>query len=222
MLNEFVRQEARPLPVILMLDVSGSMYSDGKINALNASVKEMLETFSEEDSIKAEIHVSIVTFGGRANLHTDLKPAREITFTDMSANGGTPLGEALDIVTELINNKEKLPSRSYRPSIILVSDGQPNDSQWEAKLQSFIESGRTAKCDRWSLGIGQDADMSMLQTFMNDPEKRVFKAEDANQISKFFRFITSTSIARTKSQNPNVVTKEQKTFDPFAGEDLTY
>jgi uncharacterized protein YegL len=220
MLNDFVRQDARPLPVILLLDVSGSMYG-GKISALNAAVKEMITSFSDEESTKAAIHVSIITFGGEAKLHTPLMPAREIEYNALSADGGTPLGQAFDIAKNLLEDKTKIPSRSYRPSVILVSDGHPTDS-WERKMSSFINEGRTAKCDRWALGIGNDADLNMLKSFINDPEKRVFKAEDASDISKFFRFITMSTTTRSKSANPNAVTAEVKAFDPFSSDDFDF
>lgn len=41
----FVMPQARMLPVILLLDVSGSMSYDSKMDELNNSVREMLESF---------------------------------------------------------------------------------------------------------------------------------------------------------------------------------
>ena len=75
-LNEFVAQAARPLPVIILADTSGSMAADGKIDALNQSLREMLATFSTTDDLRAEIYVAIITFGGEARLRTHLMPAR--------------------------------------------------------------------------------------------------------------------------------------------------
>ncbi|MFW5980943.1 MAG: vWA domain-containing protein [bacterium] len=217
MLNEFVRQEARPLPVILLLDVSGSMYGE-KIMALNKSVRSMIDNFADEESTQAEIHVAVVTFGGKVALHTDLKPAREIKWEDMNADGYTPLGAALDIASEIIEDKDKIPSRSYRPSVVLVSDGMPNDEDWEEKLNNFVNKGRTEKCDRWALGIGADANEAILEQFLGDREKKVFHAEDAVDIVKFFRFITMSTTSRSRSTNPNKVTDEIKQLDPFADE----
>ena len=214
MINEFIKSERRQLPVILLLDVSGSMYGN-KINSLNSAVKEMIKSFSDEESTKAEINVAIVTFGADTKLHTDIQPAKNINWIDMEADGLTPLGKALEEAKKLIEDKSKIPSRSYRPTVVLVSDGQPNDD-WEDELESFVNEGRTAKCDRWALGIGQDADMEILRRFLNDREKKVLKAEDASQIRKFFRFITMSTTARSKSGKPNEVPIELKTFDPFS------
>ena len=47
-LKSFTLQAARPLPVILLADVSGSMGVQGKIQALNLAVQEMLTAFADE------------------------------------------------------------------------------------------------------------------------------------------------------------------------------
>jgi uncharacterized protein YegL len=220
MQNEFIRQDAKPLPVILLLDVSGSM--DGyKIDALNQSVRQMIASFADEESTKAEIHVSIITFGGAAELHIDMTPASQINWDDLVAEGNTPLGAALRIAKQLVEDKGRIPSRAYRPCVILVSDGQPND-QWKSEMDSFIREGRSAKCDRWALGVGDDVDVKMLKSFLNDPEKSVFEAEDASDIQKFFRFITMSTTTRSKSADPNVVTNDVKAFDPFANDSLGF
>ena len=90
-LKEFTTSAARPLPVILLADVGGSMAAEGKIDALNQSVREMLSTFASTDDLRAEIHVAIVTFGGEARLHTPLQPASAVKWSDMVADGGTPM-----------------------------------------------------------------------------------------------------------------------------------
>jgi len=62
-LKEFTAPTARPLPVIILADVSGSMATEGKIQALNHAVKEMIEAFREEDDLRAQIQVAVITFG---------------------------------------------------------------------------------------------------------------------------------------------------------------
>ena len=77
MLKEFTVQSARPLPVILLADVSGSMGVDGKIQALNLAVREMLSAFQDEADLRAEVHVAVVTFGGHAKVHTPFCPCAQ-------------------------------------------------------------------------------------------------------------------------------------------------
>ena len=202
-LKEFTVASARPLPVILMADVSGSMAVDGKITALNSAVAEMQAAFAEEDDAQAEIHMAVVTFGGTAALHLPLTPATQVRWTPMQAEGRTPMGAALDIVTNLIEDRERVPSRAYRPTVVLVSDGLPND-EWRGPLKRFHQSERAAKAQRFALGIGTDADHDVLRTFLGDPEGRVFEAHEAREVRKFFRWVTMSVTSRSRSGQPNL------------------
>ena len=62
--SKFTLTTAKPLPVILLLDTSGSMSGD-KITALNQAVHEMFDTFRREAQDRL-IVVSAITFGGGA------------------------------------------------------------------------------------------------------------------------------------------------------------
>jgi len=201
----FVMPTARMLPVILLLDVSSSMNHDSKIDELNQSVREMLDSFRKEQSVQAEICVSIITFGSEVKTHTELTPAKDINFTDLVAGGMTFMGRAMDEAYDMIEDKTKVPKNAYRPVVMLVSDGEPNDDHWEDKLKKFTTTGRSSKCDRWSLAIGDDADIDMMKSFLDHPEKEVCHVEDAADIHKFFRYFSTSVIQRSKSNNPNEI-----------------
>lgn len=186
--------------VVLLLDVSSSM--DGpKISTLNVAVKEMLDSFKK---LEAEILVSAITFGGDVEMHMPYTEASKIEWKNVVANGNTPMGEALKMAKAMIEDKEKTLSRAYRPVVILVSDGQPNDA-WEVPLQAFITEGRSSKCDRLALAIGQDADESVLHMFLEGTENELFTADKANKIHEFFKWVTMSVSMRSLSKNPNLV-----------------
>ncbi len=198
----FTTQAARPLPIILLADVSGSMATEGKIQALNYAVREMVEAFQDESDLRAEIQVSVITFGGEARVQLPLGPAQGVAWTDLGAKGGTPMGAAFDLAREMIGDKTVVPSRAYRPTIVLVSDGQPTD-EWQSPLEALLGSERGGKAFRMALAIGEDADHAVLQAFLADPESRVYRAEEARQIRKFFQLVTMSVSARSRSANPN-------------------
>jgi len=201
--TKFTAPTAKPLPVILLLDVSGSM-AGAKIQNLNESVKDMLETFRDTETSEIEIHVAIITFGLEVTLRQALSSVSDIAWHDLSASGMTPLGTALKMAKAMIEDKNVVPSRAYRPTVVLVSDGQPNDS-WEQPLQAFIKSGRSSKCDRMALAIGADADEAVLGRFIEGTQHPLFYAENAKQLREFFEFVTMSVTTRTRSQNPNAL-----------------
>lgn len=202
-LNEFTMSSARPLPVILLADVSGSMSVNGKIDSLNNAVAEMIATFAKEEDSRAEIHVSIITFGADgARVHKVLRPASEVTWEKMAAEGRTPMGGAFTITRKLIEDRDIIPGRAYRPAIVLVSDGVPTDD-WKAPLKALLESERASKASRFAMGIGEDADKETLKAFLATDDARVFEAHEAREIKQFFRWVTMSITARSRSANPN-------------------
>ena len=201
-LKEFTAPGARPLPVLVLADVSGSMGVDGKIQALNHAIREMIGAFQDESDLRAEIHISIVTFGGQARVHLPLCPAPSATWTDAGATGGTPMGAAFDLAREMADDRNTVPSRAYRPTVVLVSDGEPTDA-WQGPLQALLGSERGGKAFRMALAIGADADNNVLQAFLADPTARVYRADEARQIREFFRLVTMSVSARSRSASPN-------------------
>lgn len=199
--SKYQGKGSKPMPVFLLLDVSGSM--DGaKIDSLNQAVEDMLRAFAKEE---ADIKVSIITFGASVELPMENISAKEASqrWQNQEASGMTPMGSALRMAKDMIEDKSIVPSRSFRPLAVLVSDGAPND-EWEDPLRAFIHEGRSQKCDRMAMAIGADADENVLRQFIEGgTQKEVFHAEDAADIARFFKFVTMsvTSVARPGAAN---------------------
>ena len=199
---DFKYRTARRLPVILLLDTSGSMFGE-KIDVLNSSIQSMLNDFASVDSSEVEICVAIYQFGPEAQEVLPLMSAAEAEkkFTSMSADGSTPLGSVLRLAkNSLLENREAITSRDYRPIVLLASDGEPNDS-WETAFEEFCSEGRSAKCTRMAIAIGvYDGDKAhdMLKNFVTKDQK-VFSASDAREIRAFFQIFSQTTVAKASS-----------------------
>ncbi|BAW26523.1 tellurium resistance protein (Hypothetical) (plasmid) [Pseudomonas putida] len=209
-LKKFQVQTARPLPIIVLADTSGSMSVDGKVEALNKGIKDMINSFAGESRLRAELQVSLITFGGsQAELNLPLTPAHQLkSFTPLVADGMTPLGGALTLACDMIEDKDCIPSRAYKPVIVLASDGYPNDD-WQGPFARLINGERSSKATRFAMAIGADADEAMLSDFANDPEAPLFRAENAGDIYRFFRAVTMSVSARSQSATPNQSTPLQ-------------
>lgn len=211
--------EAKPLPVVLLLDVSGSMSGD-KIDNLYKATVDMVDTFCDANGRELSIEVAIITFGNEVRLHTpytkaiDLKNKGIIPFR---ASGMTPLGTALKMAKDMIEDKNVTPSKVYRPAVVLVSDGQPTDD-WRAPLDKFINDGRSQKCQRFSVAIGADADKKTLEIFTGDLTN-IFEVNDAKDIEKAFKTISMSVSMRAKSQNPNSTISISQIFDKNSDND---
>ncbi len=221
-LNSYIARELRPLPIFVLADTSGSMRGD-KINELNLALREMLVALKAADDIRGKFQLCVISFGGEVKLIQKLSDIEEITLSELTASGNTPMGQAFETVKEMIEDKEVLSSRAYAPTIVLISDGIPTDCSeemyhrknyfdWEA-LKELHSGERTAKCQRLALGIGEDVDTDMLKAFIDNPEVPVIRTKDASGITKFFRWITMSTVARMHSVNPNETSIVAPVFD---------
>ena len=216
---DFTPARARMLPVIILADTSGSMHGE-KIDSLNRAMSEMIESFRQNDSVQAELNVSIITFGGSAKLIQDLTPVDEIIIPIFTAGGGTPLGGAIRLATDLIEDRERLPKNAYRPVIVLLTDGIPTDDA-DSAISKFVSEGRSRSCDRWSIGIGegytQEQPKALLEKFLSNPEdKFVMNVQKANEIVEFFAILSTMLETRTKSKNPNETSAKDEIDKLFA------
>ncbi|WP_329013138.1 vWA domain-containing protein [Streptomyces sp. NBC_00690] len=205
----FMAAKARPLPVLVLADISGSMKEpEEKIDVLNECIRRMLDDFASADVGRGAIHVGVIAFGGGgATEHQRLVPATEAIWTDMEAFGGTPLGAALRLTRDVLADEAVIPARAFSPTVVLVSDGMPNDD-WEEGLDLLLASPRGAKANRLAVAIG-GSDMTepakaVLRRFVSDESTGVFEAQEVGRIQQYFRWVTVTVTQQARSTRPGV------------------
>ena len=126
-LNDFSITKERALPIFIFADTSGSMEGE-KIQALNKAIQEMIVSLRNVNDIRGVFKVSIITFGGdKVTVQQYPTDVNDIDFEELEAAGQTPMGEAISVVTELIEDREIIKSKDYLPTVVLISDGYPTD-----------------------------------------------------------------------------------------------
>ncbi len=204
--NNYKAPEVKKLPVILLLDVSSSMQG-AKIDSLYNATCDMIDTFVGAQLKEQSIDVAIITFGREIKLHTPYTPVKELQdkgLEHFKADGMTPMGTAIQMAKDMIDDKSVTPSRIYRPAVVLVSDGEPNDD-WRNSMAMFINDGRSSKCQRFAVAIGAQADRTVLETFTENPDN-VFYAANASELAECFKTVSmSVTTMPMKPETPKVV-----------------
>ncbi len=197
---------SRPLHIIWLLDCSGSMRQSGKIEALNNAIREVIPAMRKaaEGNPEVQFLMRAIRFGAGAQWHIgEPTPLATFKWVDLTAEGETDLGHALTLLVEALN---QLPAdaRLLAPQIVLVSDGRPTD-EWRTALQSLFDSPWGERAVRQAIAIGQDADHETLRKFINHPERPVIRADNAEQLVRYFRYVsTSVTAAQPGRSIPSV------------------
>ncbi|MCF6147715.1 MAG: VWA domain-containing protein [Candidatus Kuenenia sp.] len=116
---------------VLLLDTSGSMSEGGKINALTNGLTIFKEDVSKDDLASKRVDISVITFGGSVAVTHDFSSIEEFEPPVLSADGYTPMGDAILKAIELIEQRKQQYKNKgidyYRPWIFMITDGEPTD-----------------------------------------------------------------------------------------------
>ncbi|MFI9587629.1 tellurium resistance protein [Streptomyces sp. NPDC052236] len=191
--------ENRPVHFIWILDVSYSMMGE-KIGQLNYAIREAIPEMRSvaHDNPAAQLLLRVLTFSSTANWHiADPTPVESFTWQDVQVDGGTNLGDALYAVARELETPP-MPQRALKPVLALVSDGQPLD-EWRPALKAIDATPWGKKALRVAIAIGADADRSVLQEFLANPELPVLDANSPKQLAAAIRW-ASTAAVKAASQ----------------------
>ena len=177
-----------------LADCSGSMRTQGKIQALNNAIHECLPATRSANASNAfaNMMVRAIRFSTGADWHVqDPTPVDDFVWQDLEAGGVTDLGSAIKLLAaELV--PERMGRRALPPVIVLLSDGSPTD-EWERELETFNKSGwgRPGRTVRIAIAIGRDANKEILARFTGN-EETVFEANDAQRLADLIKWASVT------------------------------
>ena len=177
-----------------LADCSGSMRTQGKIQALNNAIHECLPATRSANASNAfaNMMVRAIQFSTGAQWHVqDPTPVDDFVWKDLEAGGVTDLGSAIKLLSaELV--PERMGRRALPPVIVLLSDGSPTD-EWEKELETFNKSGwgRPGRTVRIAIAIGRDANKEILARFTGN-EETVFEANDAQRLADLIKWASVT------------------------------
>lgn len=189
----------RPLHFIFLADCSSSMSGD-KIQALNHAIREAIPHMREvaHGNPNAEVLVRAIKFSSGAQWHVSQPTAvDEFKWTDLSANGMTSMGQALNLVTDDVLKTPPMPERALPPVLVLISDGEPTDN-FDEGLEALMAEPWGKKAVRLAIAIGEDANSNVLQRFIGHAEIQPLQANNAEDLVNYIRW-ASTAVLQAAS-----------------------
>jgi uncharacterized protein YegL len=120
----------------------------------------------------------------------------EFKWQDLEVDGLTDMGKAMLLVAEQLK-MPPMTDRALPPVLVLISDGQPTDD-FETHLASLMNLPWAKKAVRIGIAIGEDADLSVLEKFIANPELKPLQANNAEQLVRYIRWV-STAVLKSAS-----------------------
>ncbi len=203
------REELPNSNYVFLIDVSGSMGGEGKLDVLKQGFKMLVDNLREQD------RVSIVTYSGRVQTLIDSKSAKDkqlikSAIEELYAAGSTAGGQAMQDAYALAE-KNFIPKGNNR--IILGTDGDFNVGVSSTEeLVKMVEKKRESGIFLTVLGVGrgnlQDYKMEQIANKGNGNYEYI---DNVDQMKKVFvedlpRFYTVAKDSKIQvSFNPNMV-----------------
>ena len=219
----------RKLPLIVAIDVSGSM-GGNCLDEVNQGLK-ILETEIMADSVSSKrVDLCLVTFNHEIRVARDFDLVTGNSMPSLVANGSTRLvdgvREAVKKAKERIDWYWETGQDCYRPYLLILTDGAPDPGQDNNGLSSELANLHTVGYDSPKnpghqrkfhvMAFGVDgADMNMLRQ-ISPTEPKHLKSE---KFKEFFVYIATVSKAVSKStpgDKINISPAALKKPDPFS------
>lgn len=160
---EFADNPENRCPVVLLLDVSGSM-SGRPIEELNRGLATFQADVLKDGQASMSVDVAIVTFGP-VRLTQDFVSITDFTPPQLRAEGLTPMGEAIEYGLDLLEQRKQTYKGHgvsyYRPWVFLITDGAPTDD-WTYAAHRLKDAEVNRKLSFFAVGV-EGADFETLK-----------------------------------------------------------
>ena len=159
------------VPVVLMLDCSGSMEGD-PITALNDGVVHFAAEVIKDSTASLRVDLAVVTFGKSVDVAQDFTGILDFEPVDLEAAGKTRMGQALDKALDMLEaRKQEYRDNGlqyYRPWVFMITDGAPSfPDEFEAAKARLAEARDDKKLLFWAIGV-EGADMDTCKELAGD------------------------------------------------------
>lgn len=202
-MDDFMINDEIPRKMMVLffvIDTSGSM-SGVKMGEVNSAIEEILPELKDisDSNPDAEVKIAILSFNSEVRWITpETGPVDPGVYLwrDLNANGVTRMGAAFEELESKLHGDKfmKSATSSYAPVIFLMSDGMPTET--EEQFQSGLNK---LKANKWfksgikvALGIGQDADLDVLEAFTGTKEA-VLQTNNVKKLKAMIQFVSVTS-----------------------------
>jgi len=172
----------QPTDIVCVLDVSGSMGCNGKIDHVKAAVEFVIANSDPRDRL------SIVTFNSSASrvlplrrMTNEGKDEANMSRMRLYASGGTSIASGLDMGLQVLEQRRQ---RNKVSAVLLLTDGQ--DGSTRPRLPALIARARAESCAVYAFGFGSDHDAALMAEISEQAKTPFTYVEDTENLQDIF------------------------------------
>lgn len=199
----------KPIPVIILVDVSGSMAGPG-IQAANEGLRRFVDELKQDEALRDSALLSLVTFSDNAKTLVEFEPASSVVAPTLNVESSTMLDQGLEEIMALVRRNEVKMKGAKEPLFCLITDGNPSTDRWKDKLNELNEAhfiGKSPASNRKTgfrliCGAGTEIDGAVLEAFRHDKEKsKLVRIDTVNSLNEFFAYLRTVTVQVSQGRN---------------------
>ena len=171
--------------VVLVMDTSGSMNDDGKIQSAREGAKQLVNLLSDGD------HLSLLPFNHTvtwAKQDVSIKTGKDEllqTVDSLFAQGGTALYDSIDTANQYLSSQPHESDSIL--SIVVLTDGEDTESKLHLnELMDHIRfDGETHKIHIFTIAYGKDARKDILAQIATATQAKSYEGTPQNIVGVF-------------------------------------
>ena len=192
--SDFEKEKEKPsLAMVLVIDKSGSMGGQ-KIELAKDAAKAAVELLGPKDQL------GIIAFDGQPTWVSDIRAASdkaglEASIATIGAGGGTSLYPAMTEARDALRR-----AAAKLKHVIVLTDGQSSPGDFDGVTRDLAADRVTVS----SVGVGQGADMNLLEEIARTGGGRSYFTDDPGNIPQIFAKETVTASKSAINEEPFV------------------
>lgn len=203
------------LDIVLIVDTSGSMKDESKLQTTKNAVKALVDVFNAEDKKDSvDVRYKLVTFATYASVETKQWVDGDKLYTDyvkkLSADGGTNYDQGLQKGADAV----KSARTDAKKVVIFLTDGKPTyygtgpsgcgqDTSTNV-MTSAINSAAEITCsDFYAVGIGLPKSVEVYQS-----DKHYYDHFDTDNLDSNYKNLTGQGVLDLIKNKVNAATKD--------------
>jgi uncharacterized protein YegL len=199
----------KPIPVIILVDVSGSMAGPG-IQAANEGLRRFVDELKQDEALRDSALLSLVTFSDDAKTLVEFVPASSVVAPTLNVECSTMLDKGIEEVMALVRRNRDKMKGAKEPLFCLITDGNPSTDRWRDKLNELNDTDFIGKSPtsgrktgfRLICGAGTEIDESVLDAFRHDKEKsKSVRIDTVNSLNEFFEYLRTVTVQVSQGRN---------------------